>query len=239
MTGEANFDTLVQKLTREHLVHLSTDEGSKFVMTDGLLSQLRAEVVGSSDSGAVSGNKMRLPFNAPAVDLYQLIDRQISEVWAAAFNRVPNADRPEALLAEWAAFVDADMIVTYSTPETISFPDRKHGWLRDEVLWNPVEVKAIHLLARWVRAIEDLFDPPRVAEIIAACILCGEREVHRRQDGAVVRQAALQFVRDRVTGDSLEARCVSCGASWLPSQFKYLAEKIAENELRLQATVEA
>lgn len=234
MTGEPKFDTLVQKLTREHLVHVHTDEGSKFVTTDGLLTQLRAEVIGSSDSGAVSGNKMRLPFNAPAVDLYQLIDRQVAEVWAAAFNRVPNSDRTERLLAEWAAFVDADMIVTYSTPETITHPDSTFGWPRDEVLWNPHETKAIYLLARWVRSIEDLFDPPRVADIMAACILCGAREVHRPQDGAVVRQAALQFVRDRVSGDSTEARCLSCGASWLPSQFKYLAEKIAENEIRLK-----
>lgn len=232
----SEFDDLIEKLTRVHDVHYQTDDGTKTVTMPGLLEQLRDEVFGSAERGAASGNKTKLPLNAPAADLYALIDRQIAEVWAAAFNQIPNADRPEHLLAPWAALVGEQKLVTYSVPETVSYPDRAFGWMRDEVIWAPLEVTAIDLLRRWVRSIEDMFNPPRTADIFAACINCGVREVHRSQDGRPVRQTALQFIRDRETGDSTSARCQACGVTWLPSQFYYLAEKIAENEKRLSDT---
>lgn len=228
----AEFDDLIEKLTRRHDVHYQTDDGTKTIELPGLLQQLRDEVFGGTERGASSGNKTKLPMNAPAADLYQLIDRQIAEVWAAAFNRIPNADRPEQLLAPWAALVGPERLVTYSTPETVTYPDRTFGWDRDEVIWAPHDVRAIDLMSRWVREIEDLFNPPRTADIFAACINCGVREVHRRQDGRSVRQTALQFIRDRETGDSTSARCQACGVTWLPSQFMYLAESIAANESR-------
>jgi hypothetical protein len=232
----AEFDDLVEKLTRTHDVHYQTDDGTKTATVPALLEQLRDEVFGGTERGAASGNKTKLPLNAPAADLYTLIDRQIAEVWAAAFKRVPNADRPEQLLSAWAAWAGEHKIVEVSSAETVTYPDPEFGWLRDAVIWNPHDVKVIDLLNRWVRAIEDMFNPPKTAEIFAACINCGVREVHRLQDGKHVRQTALQFLRDRETGDSTSARCQACGVTWLPSQFKYLAESIAENEKRLKET---
>lgn len=217
------FNDLVGRLTREHPVTVPTDDGPKFIRVPGLLQQLRDELFGGSDTGTVVGNRAKLPLNAPALDLYELIDRQISEVWGAAFNRVPSTDRPEALLAQWAALVGEEGHVTYSTPETVMNPLERVVWLRNECT-------ALDLLRRWVRAIEELFNPPRTAEIKAACIQCGEREVWRSRDGQQVRQTALVFVRDRETGESTSARCQACGSAWLPYQFGYLAEKIAENE---------
>lgn len=226
----AEYDDLVKQLTKPHHVTYQTDEGTKAIEVPGLLEQLREEIFGGSERGAASGNKTKLPLNAPAADLYALIDRQIAEVWAAVFNRVPNADRPEELLVPWSAYVNEHSVVVISTPETIRYADPTYGWERETVNWNPRDVKAIDLLRQWVRAIEELFNPPKTAEIFAACISCGVREVHRIQDGRMVRQTALQFVRDRETGDSTSARCQACGVTWLPSQFYYLAEKIAENE---------
>lgn len=225
----AEFDDLVAKLSRTHAVSYSTDDGTKYTTNDGLLQQLRDEMFGSNDKGAAAGNKTKLPFNAPATDLYQLIDRQISEVWAAAFKRVPGIETTEALLTEWAAWAGEHRQVIYSSPETLH-EQNERGQDVDRVIWTKAEVSAINLLRRWVRAIEELFNPPRQAEIIAACILCGEREVWRPRDGQMVKQTALIFIRDRETGDSTEARCQACGATWVPSQFRYLAEKITENE---------
>lgn len=229
-------DDLVEKLTRTHQVAYQTDDGTKATDVPGLLEQLRDEVFGGTDRGAAAGNKTKLPLNAPAADLYTLIDRQIAEVWAEQFKRVPNADRPETLLALWSAAVTEFTTVTVSVAETITYPDPRFGWPRDAINWNPTQVKAIDILRRWARSIEELFDPPRTADIFAACISCGVREVHRLQDGRRVRQTALQFIRDRHTGDSTSARCQACGVEWMPNQFKYLAEKIAENEKRLKDT---
>lgn len=226
----ADFYHLVQKLTREHDVTVTTDDGPRFVKTDGLLELLRQEILGGAQSGGAARNVMRLPLNAPAVDLYTLIDRQIAEVWGNAFNRIPNADRAEALLAEWAAFIGSETIVTYSTPETIKKP-------AETVIWVRNECTATNLLRRWVHAIEELFNPPSHAEILAACIQCGEREVWRPKDGELVPQTALVFVRDRETGDSIEARCQACGMTWPKTQFKYLAEAITANESLRHANV--
>lgn len=233
------FHRHLEQLTKPHQIPYQTDAGTKVAEVPGLLAQLRDEIFGGTNVGGAAGNKTRLPLNAPAADLYQLIDRQIAEVWGAAFSRVPNADTPEELVIPWAALVGEHKMVTYSVPETVTHPDPVHGWPRDHVLWVPRDVRASDLLARWVRAIEELFNPPRVADITAACVSCGVREVHKVQDGQRVRQTALQFVRDRETGDSTSARCLACGITWMPSQFLYLAEAIAANEKRFDVEVVA
>lgn len=231
----SEYDDLVEKLTRAHDVHYQSDNGTETITLPGLLEQLREEVLGGTNRGGAAGSKTRLPMNAPAADLYALIDRQISEVWAKAFQRIPNADGPETLLATWSALVDESQYVIYSTPETRQYYDDR-GKLCDRVIWIRNEAAAINLLRRWVRSIEDLFDPPRQAPIIAACIQCGQREVWRDSDGQKTKQTALVFVRDRETGESTEAKCQSCGESWMPDQFGYLAKAIASNEKRLRDT---
>lgn len=225
------YDDLLRRLTREHPVTVHTDGGPAFVKVQGLLQQLRDEMFGGTDSDrGVPAGKARLPLNARALDMFTLIDRQISEVWGAAFKRVPTADRSETLLVEWAIYIGAETIVRYSVPETIKVWSDRFTENVERVIWAGVECTAINLLRRWVHEIEELFDPPQTAEITAACIQCGERKVRRPKDGDWVEQSALVFVRDRVTGDSLEARCLACSASWPPPMFLYLAEKIAENE---------
>lgn len=219
----SEYDELLARLSRQHPVTIHTDDGPRFIKVHGLLQQLRDEVFGTTSNGDGAGGKHKLPLNAPALDLYELIDRQISEVWSAAFSRPPGVEPSERLLTEWAAYIGQETIVRYSTPETIRRP-------LEAVIWTLNECTALNLLRRWVRSIDELFNPPRTAEIKAACIQCGEREVWRPRDGEMVPQTALVFVRDRETGESTEARCQSCGASWPPTMFMYLAEKIGENE---------
>lgn len=217
-----DFYNLVERLTRQHRVAVTTDNGVVFATEDGLLQQLRESVSNSGDSGATSSNKTKLPINAPAFDLLTLIDRQIAEVWATLTRRVPGIDRAETLLTEWAGAVRPETLVTVSSPEMAN----------GQVIWTKAEHTPQALMERWERQITELFDPPRQAEILAACINCGEREVWRVKDGENIKQSALIFVRDRITGDSTEARCLVCASSWSPDQFRYLAEAINENEAR-------
>ena len=211
----------LERLTREHHVTVNTDDGPKFTTEDGLIQQLRDAMFGGNDRGAASANKTKLPLNAPALDLYQLIDRQAAEVWSAVTGQVPSVDRMESLIVEWAAAVNEGTLVVFSTPETITSADD-----RDRVIWTRNETTPVRLLNRWVTQITELFDPPRTAEIQAPCIVCGTRHVWRQKDGQNIRVSALVFVRDRETGDTTEARCQSCGESWWPYQFEYLARAI-------------
>lgn len=197
----------VETLTREHKTAVSTDEGIEFHSVPSLLSQLRDAISGGMEStGGSSTMKSKLPISAAALDLYMTIDREIASAWAAAFQKVPNADKPETLLAEWGAWADADTIVevagrTYYAPDAV---------------------------ALWGERITDFFDPPRLAEINAECPMpdCGNRYVYSHIDGEEIRSSALRFNRSRYTGQTLDARCVACGTVWQPSEFDRLAAVI-------------
>lgn len=195
----------VEQLTRDHKKAISTDDGIEFHSVPSLISQLRDAVFGGMERGAGSTSSgSRMLIDPAALDLYQDIDRDITEAWVAAFNRVPSADRPETLLSEWAAWAQDETIVT----------------VRQRYAY------ASALVAYWVTRIEDFFDPPRSAEIQAACIACGQDHFLTEVAGESRKSTALRFVRDRATGATVRAECAACGATWTPSQFEYLAEKI-------------
>lgn len=216
----SEWDNLIADLTREHPATVHTDNGDKYTTVDGLLEQLRDEMFGGTNRGGAASARARLPFNAGAVDLYQLIDRQVSEVWGAAFKSVPGGERTEALLTQWAALVGRSRIVSVSSPRKID----------GLVEWVPESMLSYELASLWKSKIENLFDPPRTAEIKAACIQCGATESFRMVDGERQKTTALVFIRDRATGESTEARCLECGASWLPDQYLYLVRMIAASE---------
>jgi len=202
----------IEQLTHDHKKAVHTVDGLEIHTVPALIAQLReALFAGLGADGAGGGHRSKLPLQAAALDLYMLIDRQITEVWVAAFHRVPNADRPEQLLAEWAAWAGEESIVPLGEGT----------------------VYATAAVAHWVTLIEDYLNPPRRAEINAPCVQCGERYTYRSVDGETVRSAALTFTRSKDTGDTLDARCGACAAVWLPSQFLFLAEQIGrviENE---------
>lgn len=218
----SEFYNMVERLTREHRVVVNTDDGVKFAKADGLLKQLRDAIFNSGDKGATAGNKAKLPINAPALDLLTLIDRQIAEVWGAVTGRIPNADRSEKLLTEWANAIQPEKLVTVSSPEMVN----------DVVIWTKAEHTPDALLSKWTRQIEELFDPPRTAPNPNACISCGEREVWRKRDGESVRQTALILIIDRETDKATSLRCQACGISWSADQFEWLNNAILENEER-------
>lgn len=191
----------VETLAREHKVAVTTDEGIEFHSVPSLLSQLREAVFGGMESTGGSAMKARLPISEAALDLYMVIDREITEVWVQAFQRVPGKDKPEALLSEWAAWAEPDTAVTA----------------------GPRDWYASDVVAKWETQIREFFDPPRMAEINVPCPSCEERYVYGISAGEETQSAALRFTRSRETGQTLDARCLACGAVWLPAQFDRLA----------------
>lgn len=191
----------VEVLIREHKKAVSTVDGIEIHSVPSLLSQLHDAVFGGMEKTGGSALGSKLPISAGALDLYMLIDRQITECWVALMKRVPSPSKPETLLWAWSIFVD---------PVTVVQVDGRR-------------VGAVDAVHEWERMITDFFNPARMAEIQAPCFLCGERYVYAH-DGT--RGSALRFRRDRDTGETLDARCLACGAVWRPDRFEFLAESI-------------
>lgn len=197
----------VERLTRTHLAAIETDEGTEYHQVQSLLSQLHDAVMGGMESTGGGGtNQPKIPIAADALDLYMEIDHQISEAWAAAFKRVPGVSKPESLLAEWAAWAQPDTMVETPT-------------------WASTAADAVRF---WEQRIEGFFDPPRTAEIDAACpeSECGQRYAFRNSDGEEIRKSALVFTRSRRTGHTINAQCIVCGRVWQRSEMERFAALI-------------
>src|SRR3546814_762315 len=192
----------IELLTREHKTVAHTIDGPEFHTRAGLLEQLRDAVFGGMESTGGSSMKSKLPISDAALDLYQLIDHQIAEAWAQVHNFPPSTDRPEALVAQWAALVQDDVIVTVTQPEQHERWDEERGRNIPFGVHARQEYTAETLAARWVTQIDEFFDPARPAEIPAPCVSCGERYVQRRKDGEVIRSSALVLIRGRPTGET-------------------------------------
>lgn len=217
----------IEMLTREHKTIAHTEDGIEVHDRPALLDQLREAVFGGMESTGGSSMGAKLPISEAALDLYELIDHQIAEAWAQTHGRPPGADRPERLAAEWSAAVRADTLIVVTTPEQYERWDETKNRMATYVIHARSEHTPDALAEKWVEMIETFFDPPRQAEIQAACFVCDTRKVQRRKDGELVDSSALVFNRDRQTGETRYAECLACGTRWAPSQFKYLAEQIA------------
>lgn len=215
----------INSLTEQHPTIVYLEEGDAQVVSQpALLATLREAIFGGMERTGGSGMKASLPISEGALDLYQLIDHQIAEAWAARFNRPPSADKPEVLLAEWANGIDPEVSVIVTRPEQ----GERDG--RTYVIHARAEYTAETLAARWVQQIVDFFNPPRTAEISAPCFVCDARWVHRKRDGELIQTSALVFRRERDTGETVAAECLACGTQWTPSQFLYMAQQIAMSE---------
>lgn len=80
-------------------------------------------------------------------------------------------------------------------------------------------------LESWVRLIGDLFEPPRLLHLVAACPHCGEATVtmYHMDDTESVLGSALQIMR---TQDGLVCECLACGTRWPDTHFLLLAQAL-------------
>lgn len=217
---------MVEQLTTTHKKTIHTVDGIEIHERIGLLDQLRDAMFGGMERTGGSSSKAKLPVSEAAVDLYQLIDQQITEAWVSEHDRVPSVDSTERLLVEWAAVVQPESIVVVTHPEQYMRWDEQRGCEMPFVIRAREEHKPVQLARHWVTQIEDFLDPERTAGIKAPCLNCGAEKVGRRKDGEDTISDALVFRRDRDTGRTLDARCLNCGVIWPPAQFPFLIQAL-------------
>lgn len=217
-------------LTQTHPVTVIDPDtgGISYQDEPALLDELRDAVFGGKDATRqMSGFRAKLPISAGAFDLYEMIDTEITTAWAQLHpERVPGVDKLERLLAQVVSVAQPDQHIVITVAEQrIDNPGTKHEhWWVDH---KPVTYTLDDLMKRWVRLIREYFTPPRTAEIQAPCLQCDEEWAWKRVDGENVRYRVLVFIRNEA-GDSLEARCLACGASWRRDQFRFLLEALQD-----------
>ena len=218
------FYDLLETLTAEP--HYEKRDGKQFLTNIGLLQQLREAVfAGMETTGGSSAFGSKPPMDAAAEDLLNEITIQASEALSAVSNLPTPYGHAESYVRLWAGQTDADRLVGVSAKVT------DHGITELEahaagvtrVYRETTATTSYKLLQSWVERIEGFFNPPSSAEIQAACPNCGQRYVHRQKDGQHVQSSALNFVRDRDTGETIEAKCSACKRSWGADDFERLA----------------
>jgi len=214
---DESFMSLINRLTEPHRVTLVRDAGTEYPMHEGLLQQLRAAVFSGMEgggSGSAFGSKP--PIDAGAADLLNAIDHQAAEALVALTGRPVPYGRAEDYVVEWARTVDPDKRVVVTSAATTS---------TETVYRERAEYTAHSLAARWVRRIEEFFNPPRIRPIQAPCPDCHTRFVARVKDGQIIQADALN-IYFRADGAVDSARCSSCQAEWWPGAFIDLAPRV-------------
>lgn len=204
-----------------------------------LLQQVREAIFGGLEStGGTGGFQSKMPIAAAALDLYEQIDHEISQVWASCFpTMIPGIDSPETLLSQIYAASTGDEMHTVrrgkQRVDGIGTPAER--W---SVEYIDVDLTTIRLFEQWATQIRDFFDPPSLAEIKAPCIQCEEEFAWKNVDGERIRYRVLAFKRDK-HGRSYEAYCSACHTSWPESQYKFLVQAIADAEKARKAAERA
>jgi len=218
---EPTFIHLIDLLTVETPVFFKRDAGLELHQKQGLLQQLREAIFGGMEGGGSSaGYGSRPPIDASAVDLLEEITTQATQALAAVSPGPTPYGHAESYVRLWAGQTDETQLFTVTAPAT-----GDNGVIFDERF----EMNAYALAKKWVAKIEGFFNPPVSAEICAPCPKedCGARYVYRTAGGETTQSSALKMLRDRDTGDTLEARCSSCGATWGRGELTRLGELIS------------
>lgn len=220
MTPVHTFNQMVEMLTTEHPGFVKTDDGMVLKKQPALLVQLRQAVYsGMEGTGGTSSFGSKPPIDAGAVDILDEITRQAAEALATVDSRPTPYGHAEAYVALWAAATqeDAHLVVTKRatslTDPPVAFDER-------------IDTTAFGLLAMWVHRITGFFSPPVIREIKEPCPQCGIRYLDVVKDGQQIQTSAFNFLCDRETQETLEARCNHCGATWSRAEFAFLAVAI-------------
>lgn len=164
-----------------------------------LLDQLRrAHLPGmearQSEGGKSMGSPSPLALNA--ADLYQEIDD------AASWHY-------------WRVKTPAHRLRSYVLETRIEY------WAAEARLHEQLLNEAIRVTEGWVRAIEELFDPPRTTPLAGTCPECHAVSQIVEQDGEHYRKTALTL---NSSDAGPFARCTICGKQWPSMQLVELAE---------------
>lgn len=194
-----------------------------------LLEQLREAIFGEDGRNGGSGeSRARLPLSAPALDLYDMIDEWVTELWRQRFQRVPGAEHPEHLLAEWADGLAPEQAIFYTVKSTIA---TTRGTRVETELTHSTVAEFIEDIAERIIA---LLERPTVQVPVAGpCPApgCWATTITRYEDGQPLAPTpTLVFTREQRSGETLEVSCQSCSTSWDRAQFREFAEALAMTE---------
>lgn len=220
----------LERLTKRHTVTIHRDPplADTIATADALIAQLREAIFGEDGrNGGQSESRSRLPLSAPALDLYETIDAWITELWVQKFQRVPGAEHPEVLLAEWAEGVEPERTVIYSKKRLT--PTTKGARVETEMVTST----ARELLEHIETLIIDLLERPTVlVPVKGACpaVGCFATTITRWVDGERTETPTLAFVREQATGETISVHCQSCEHTWPREEFKSFALALAQTE---------
>lgn len=223
---DATFSQTVNTLTTQHHEWVDRDTGKQLLAQNGLLQQLREAVFGGMGGTGGSQFGSKLPLDSAALDLLEEITVQATEALAQVNSRPTPYGHAEDYVTEWANLTDEHKIFTVSVRRTAEpNPDEP---LKPLVYDHLTEMSARQLVDTWATRIEEYFDPPSTRQINAPCPHCGTEFIYRQQDGHTVKTTALNFIRDKITGRTIEARCSAdnCARTWPPEKFGWLASAI-------------
>lgn len=223
------FSELRDRLTIETLTMVEREHGKTPMKRQGLLQQLRQAVFeGMESSGGSASFGSKPPIDAAAVDLLNEITDQASQVLAKVSPNPTPYGHAESYVRLWAGQTTESQIFAVTSRATVENPVEYYkAHPGQPTVYDEIQhVTAMELMQRWVDRIESFFIPPSAMEIPAECPNCGARYYHRTKDGETIRSAALNILRDRDTGQSVEARCSVCTRTWPKSQFGFLAEMV-------------
>lgn len=189
---------LVARLTRETPHVHRTPQGPVIVRAEPLLGQLREALHPSGESGGVSSGSVGsgAPADVAVLDLLSRVESESWEVWWLARSQ------PGAPLARRGG----------------TTLDERVAWAADVLDGTCGEAEMLGVIRAWVRAIERLFDPPRVVALrsrrgeSAACPSCGVEQT------PVLDPDLDTYVNAPAITVTLGARpravCAECGAEW-------------------------
>ncbi len=172
----------VERLTQNHTMHL---DGTEYECT-ALLEQLREALTSSLGAGGGGGSGDGGLINVAAFTLWENIDG-VARSWLREFQTEHTGELTS---------------VIQRLPTTIQAA-HANGHIDDDL-----RERLDAMFGQWVAMIEDLFDPPRVKELLAPCPKCGERY---HDDGDTRRAAVIIPVK---AGRAIVAECRSCGGMW-------------------------
>jgi hypothetical protein len=182
---EPDLAQLIDRLTRDHLLEISNDDGDLIaIRRPPLLRELANARTASLGIGRGSAQQphQRVSLNLEASELLTAIENRI-RAWATRDGIRPLGSWPpaEQVLAAWHTSAD---------PVTIS----------------PAQARRI---ADWVQQIEDLIDPPHRYTLTAPCPHCGTGYVNSPDSHG----RALQVI-ERHPAENSVVTCRGCGTAW-------------------------
>lgn len=87
--------------------------------------------------------------------------------------------------------------------------------------WRPQDAGLVNRYTSMIEGlstrIDEMFDPPTMIPVGRPCPTCGTSIVYRDSDGERLRHPALVITSEHCA-------CHSCGAKWMPEQYKFLGE---------------